>query len=111
MAYNTLSDAKKRREYDSVSAEDEPLPKKCEPQHFYDTFGKAVLGLSRWSVLKPVPQLGTEKTPMKEVEEFYNWREALLGSRAPSLLPDLCTPLEISRVSRMYLKTTSPLLL
>lgn len=82
-AYNTLSDPQKRREYDSMAADDEVLPTKCGEGEFYEVFGAACLSLSRWSTTKPVPTVGDAKTEYKKVEDFYNfwyhkfksWRE------------------------------------
>eukprot|EP00217_Crustomastix_stigmatica_P009858 CAMPEP_0183789064 /NCGR_PEP_ID=MMETSP0803_2-20130417/184_1 /TAXON_ID=195967 /ORGANISM="Crustomastix stigmata, Strain CCMP3273" /LENGTH=494 /DNA_ID=CAMNT_0026033225 /DNA_START=47 /DNA_END=1528 /DNA_ORIENTATION=+ len=72
-AYAVLSDARKRREYDSITAEEYVLPRKCAPGEFFKVYGDAVLSLSRWSTVKPVPKLGDDKTPIKDVEAFYSW--------------------------------------
>lgn len=81
-AYEVLADPVKRRIYDSTDEFDDEIPTDCEPQEFYKVFGPAFMRNSRWSVNQPVPTLGDENTPLKEVDIFYNfwysfksWRE------------------------------------
>lgn len=84
-AYETLSDPAKRREFDSLDAFDDSLPGEadaCTPQKFYEAFGSAFKRYSKWSVKRPVPELGADEADMKQVEAFYefwfafkSWRE------------------------------------
>ncbi|KAJ0027628.1 hypothetical protein Pint_34879 [Pistacia integerrima] len=81
-AYEVLIDPVKRRIYDSTDEFDDEIPSDCSPQDFYKVFGPAFMRNGRWSVSQPIPSLGDESTPLKEVDNFYNfwysfksWRE------------------------------------
>ena len=84
-AYETLSDPAKRREFDSLDAFDDSLPGEAEassPENFYEAFGAAFRRYSKWSVNRPVPELGDDETDMDKVDSFYqfwfsfkSWRE------------------------------------
>ncbi|RLU16213.1 hypothetical protein DMN91_011973 [Ooceraea biroi] len=83
-AWETLGSQAKRRSYDSVDPYfDDSLPdeKDCRCD-FYTVLGKAFKDNSRWSVKKPVPQLGGPYAVREKVENFYtfwydfeSWRE------------------------------------
>lgn len=81
-AYEVLIDPVRRRIYDSTDEFDDEIPVECAPQDFFKVFGPAFLRNGRWSVNQDVPTLGDDKTPIKEVDSFYNfwyafksWRE------------------------------------
>ncbi|KAK7331592.1 hypothetical protein VNO80_28329 [Phaseolus coccineus] len=81
-AYEVLTDSVKRRIYDSTDEFDDEIPTDCAPQDFFKVFGPAFMRNGRWSVNQPIPTLGDDNTPLKEVDNFYNfwysfksWRE------------------------------------
>lgn len=84
-AYEILGNPVKRMSYDSVDPEfDEEIPScnNYSKEHFFETFESVFSINSRWSVKKPVPQLGNKESTFEEVEKFYSfwydfdsWRE------------------------------------
>lgn len=81
-AYEVLTDPMKRRLYDSTDEFDDAIPTTCGPNDFFKVFGPVFMRNGKWSVTQPVPSLGDEGTPLKEVDGFYDfwysfrsWRE------------------------------------
>lgn len=77
-AWDILSDPKKRRDYDSQDPFDDTLPDPNDihsDRDFYVVYGGVFKMNAKWSKKQPVPELGNENTPIKQVENFYNfWR-------------------------------------
>nr|XP_043627655.1 dnaJ homolog subfamily C member 2-like [Erigeron canadensis] len=81
-AYELLMDPVRRRIYDSTDEFDDEIPTTCSPQDFFKVFGPAFMRNGRWSVVQPIPTLGDDNTPLKDVDAFYDfwfsfksWRE------------------------------------
>lgn len=84
-AYETLSDPSKRREFDSLDPFDDSLPTELQasdPDEYFKHFGAAFKRNSKWSVRKPVPDLGTMESDDSSIDDFYSfwfsfksWRE------------------------------------
>lgn len=83
-AYETLTDLGKRRKYDSSCPFDEDIPKSEDitDANFFELYNETFQNNARFSVIKPVPNLGDMSTPMDEVYKFYSfwdnfktWRE------------------------------------
>jgi len=73
-AFDTLSDPNKRRGYDSQFAFDDAIPSGNEPaSDFFEVYGPVFERNERFSVKKPVPRLGVDETPMKQVTKFYQF--------------------------------------
>ncbi|MCL7022828.1 hypothetical protein MKW94_028677 [Papaver nudicaule] len=82
VAYEVLMDPVKRRLFDSTDEFDDKVPSDCSPQNFFKVFGPAFMRNGRWSVIQPVPSLGEDNSPLKDVDSFYDfwygfksWRE------------------------------------
>lgn len=77
-AYDVLSNEKKRKAYDSQDSFDDRIPSASEletDEDFFDVLGPVFDRNARWSVIQPVPELGSDQTPYKQVEKFYDfWR-------------------------------------
>jgi DnaJ family protein C protein 2 len=74
IAYETLSDPVKRRQFDSIdeNADVEP-PSKKSKGNFFKQWTPFFDAESRFSIKQPAPSLGTINTPQAEVEAFYNF--------------------------------------
>ncbi|KCZ79606.1 hypothetical protein H312_03001 [Anncaliia algerae PRA339] len=75
-AYRTLVDPERRMKYDSVYF-DESIPedKRYTLEEFLDIFGACFQRNSKFSNIKPVPELGSKYSTIEEISSFYNfWR-------------------------------------
>lgn len=75
-AYETLIDPPKKRTYDSSLPFDEKYPKMEDlktDDEFYTEFNKCFVRNAKFSVHKPVPNLGFATTPIDEVKKFYKF--------------------------------------
>ncbi|XP_042067374.1 dnaJ homolog subfamily C member 2-like [Salvia splendens] len=72
-SYEVLIDHVKRRIYDSTDEFDDEILVDCAPQDFYKVFGPAFLRNGNWSINQAIPTLGDDKSPIKEVDSFYDF--------------------------------------
>ncbi len=80
-AVKVLSNENLRRAYDSQLPFDEAIPNEeitdkfmaKGPHKFYKLFGPIFKRNARWSVVKPVPELGDDSSPDVEVMAFYSF--------------------------------------
>lgn len=79
-AYEILSNKNLRHTYDSALPFDESIPstyshEKGDFQEFKIFFSPIFQRNSRWSVVKPVPEIGNEDDSIEQIEHFYEfWR-------------------------------------
>jgi len=94
--FEILSDAQKRRRYDSSLSFDDTIPtsfpKGKPPSEFFEVFREVFLRNSRWSAKPRVPELGDENTPIDTVRHFYDfwhefdsWRDPLAMAEAEEI--------------------------
>ena len=75
-AYDTLVDPQKKKVYDSSLPFDESVPKMediTSDAEFFTQFRRCFKRNAKFSVNKPAPDLGDEKTDIKEVYKFYKF--------------------------------------
>ncbi|KAF6009178.1 hypothetical protein HII12_003754 [Brettanomyces bruxellensis] len=73
-AYEVLTDATKRRQFDSVDkAAEVPAPSKKSKYDFFEAWGPVFEAEGRFSVRQPVPKLGNTESSKQDVEEFYKF--------------------------------------
>lgn len=74
LAFETLSDPVKRRQFDSVDegADVEPPARKAKG-NFFHLWTPFFESEARFSIRQPVPSLGDINTPKSQVEAFYNF--------------------------------------
>jgi DnaJ homolog subfamily C member 2 len=74
LAFETLSDPVKRRQFDSVDkGADVPPPSKKVKGNFFELWTPFFESEARFSNRRPVPSLGTIQSTKDEVEIFYNF--------------------------------------
>eukprot|EP00933_Yihiella_yeosuensis_P000284 TRINITY_DN10043_c0_g2_i1.p1 TRINITY_DN10043_c0_g2~~TRINITY_DN10043_c0_g2_i1.p1 ORF type:complete len:787 (-),score=295.42 TRINITY_DN10043_c0_g2_i1:86-2446(-) len=97
-AYELLSDPAKRIQYDSTLDFDDSLPKfKSGKDDFFAVFGEAFSRNSRFSVRRPVPDIGGPEDPPQKYQKFYDfwfnfqsWRDPVaLAEKAGEEICDL----------------------
>jgi len=87
-AYELLSDPAKRMQYDSSLDFDDSLPK-FKPdsgQDFFEVFGECFKRNARFSVRRPVPDLGGPDSSQQEWKRFYNFWFEFQSWRDPIVL-------------------------
>ena len=88
-AHDTLSDATRRKAYDSLNEFDDTIPSGNESGDFYEVYGPVFHSNGRFAVKVPVPSLGDDATPDDEVFEFYRYWEGFESWRDFSRSEDL----------------------
>ncbi|CAJ1403529.1 unnamed protein product [Effrenium voratum] len=85
-AYELLSDPVKRKQYDSSLDFDESLPKLRSGEDFFQVFGEAFRRNARFSVKRPVPDLGSMEDEPRSWKRFYEFWDNFQSWRDPVML-------------------------
>jgi len=87
-AYELLSDQSKRKQYDSSLDFDESLPKfrPDSGQDFFQVFGEVFRRNARFSVKRPVPELGSLEDEPRAWKRFYDFWYGFQSWRDPVML-------------------------
>jgi len=75
-AYDTLTDLKKRRAYDSTEDFDDAIPSESAARKatdFYKLFDSVFERNAQWSLVQPAPKLGDDSTSFDDTKKFYNF--------------------------------------
>jgi curved DNA-binding protein CbpA len=72
-AFETLTDEKKRRAFDSMYDFDDSIPENSNKGEFFSLFGPVFERNARFSEVKPVPKLGKPEDDEVTVTAFYNF--------------------------------------
>ncbi len=72
-AYETLSDERKKRAYDSEMNFDESIPTGREKGDFYKVYAPVFDRNARFAVKRPVPPLGSADSAIEDVYRFYEY--------------------------------------
>eukprot|EP00747_Dinoflagellata_sp_TGD_P164549 gnl/TRDRNA2_/TRDRNA2_184631_c0_seq1.p1 gnl/TRDRNA2_/TRDRNA2_184631_c0~~gnl/TRDRNA2_/TRDRNA2_184631_c0_seq1.p1 ORF type:complete len:802 (+),score=274.64 gnl/TRDRNA2_/TRDRNA2_184631_c0_seq1:77-2482(+) len=89
-AYELLSHPRKRLQYDSTLDFDDRLPKfnADSKADFFEVFGECFRRNARWSVRRPVPEIGDANTDPKEWKRFYDFWHEFVSWRDPYVLAE-----------------------
>jgi DnaJ family protein C protein 2 len=100
-AFELLSDAKRRRDFDSLDDFDDSLPPKdysaATHGDFFATFGPVFERNSRWSELPNAPLLGAADGAFDDVAAFYNFWFAFKSWRDFADADECATPPHTAR--------------
>jgi DnaJ family protein C protein 2 len=76
-AHDTLSDPRKRRDFDSQEPFDDSIPSELikieSDEQFFSVYGPVIERNSKWAKVHPVPLLGDNDTPYEKVMDFYDF--------------------------------------
>ena len=101
-----MSDPVKRRKYDSSLPFDEKIPQVGDftDENFYEVFRAAFNKNARFAKKKPVPSLGDDSTPLKEVNQFYAYWDTFQTWREFSQYDEYNTEEAQDRYERRYME-------
>lgn len=84
VGWETLTDAARRKGYDSSLEFDDAIPKEsagATEKTFFSVYGPVFDSNSRFSTIRPVPRLGDMSTPDADVANFYDFWNAFSSWR------------------------------
>jgi DnaJ family protein C protein 2 len=108
-AWELLGDETRRRQYDSIDYFNDSTPtayreRADDPDRFYRLFGAYFSRQSKFSVHRPVPQLGDADTPLDEVQDFYQFWGNFKSWRDFTLLAEFDTAEAGDREERRWMQ-------
>jgi DnaJ family protein C protein 2 len=108
-AWELLGDETRRRQFDSIDYFNDSTPltykeRPDDPDRFYRLFGNYFSRQGKFSMTRPVPQLGDADTPVEEVQAFYHFWGSFKSWRDFTLLADYDTAEAGDREERRWMQ-------
>lgn len=104
-AYETLTDAEKRKKYDSTLPFDDFIPEEDVPEEeFYEVFKPVFQRNALYSTKTPIPDIGNANTKINKVYKFYEFWENFDSWRDFSVTDEYNLDEAENRYERRYME-------